>query len=68
MLDKEALREEFRKNGKSQKDIAVMLNISERTMCRRMKSGVFGSDEVLIMVKELGISDPQDIFFAEVVT
>ena len=33
-----------------------------------MKKGVFGSDEIHIMIETLEIKDPMDIFFAEKVS
>ena len=68
MLDKNALRAEIVKNGLTQKDVAKKLNISEKTFISRMKKGVFGTDEVEIMVDYLGIKNPVEIFFANSVT
>jgi transcriptional regulator with XRE-family HTH domain len=64
MLDKNALRAEIVRNGLTQKDVAKKLNISEKTFISRMKRGVFGTDEVEIMVDYLGIKNPVEIFFA----
>lgn len=66
MLDRNALRAEFVRNGMTQKDIAKMLGISEKTFISRMKKGVFGTDEVEIMVDKLNIKNWQKIFFAKV--
>lgn len=68
MLDRNALRAEFVRNGMTQKDIAKMLGISEKTFISRMKKGVFGTDEVEIMVDKLNIKNWQKIFFAKMVT
>jgi len=68
MLDRNALRAEIVRNGFTQKDVAKMLDISEKTFISRMKKGVFGTDEVEIMIKNLNIKDPTEIFFADKVT
>lgn len=68
MLDRNALRAEIVRNGLTQKAVANKLGISEKTFISRMKKGVFGTDEVEIMIKELGIINPNSIFFAREVT
>ena len=68
MLDRNALRAEIVRNGKNQKEIAKILGISEKTLISRMKKGVFGTDEVEILIRELNIKNPSDIFFAQEVT
>lgn len=49
----------------TQKDMAKRLNIAPKTFYGKMKKGVFGSDEIEIMVDELGIDQPWNIFFAK---
>ena len=68
MLDRNALKAEIVRNGKTQKDVAIELNMSEKTFISRMKKGVFGTDEVEKMIAVLKIADPQSIFFAKEVT
>lgn len=68
MINTDELRGIFAKNGKSQSDIAKMLNITPKTFYTRMQKGVFGSDEIQIMIDELHIDNPMDIFFAKKVT
>lgn len=53
------------KRKKTQKDIAKILNISPKTFYAKMAKGVFGSDEIEIMIDELQIENPIDIFFAK---
>lgn len=53
------------KNEKTQSDIAKMLGISPKTFYAKMKKGVFGSDEIEIMIERLNIDDPMSIFFAK---
>ena len=68
MLDKNALRAEIVKNGLTQKDVAKMIGISEKTFITRMSRGAFGTDEAEIMIRELKIKNPARIFFANTVT
>ncbi len=68
MLDRNALRAEIVRNGLNQKDVAQMLNMSEKTFISRMKKGIFGTDEVEIMIEKLDIQNPMAIFFAQTVT
>lgn len=68
MVDKNALRAEFVKNGYTQKDIAKMLGMSEKTLCLRMSNGKFGTDEAQVLIEKLNIKNPAEIFFANKVT
>lgn len=53
------------KNGFSQSDVATMIGITPKTFYEKMKNGVFGSDEIQIMIDELNIENPIAIFFAK---
>ena len=68
MIDRNALKAEFVRNGYTQKDIAKILNISEKTLIARLNKGVFGTDEAQILVEKLHIKNPAAIFFAKQVT
>ena len=68
MIDTNELRGIIAKNGKSQADIAKMLHITPKTFYMKMQKGVFGSDEIQIMIDHLHINNPMDIFFAQEVT
>lgn len=68
MLDRNALRAEIVRNGLTQKDVAKKIGISEKTFISRMKKGVFGTDEVEVMIRELNLKNPVSIFFAREVT
>lgn len=68
MLNRNALKAEIVKNGLTQKDVAEMLGISEKTFISRMKKGAFGTDEAAIMIRNLDIQNPAAIFFANEVT
>lgn len=41
-----------------------MIGITPKTFYDKMKNGVFGSDEIQIMIDELHIDNPMPIFFA----
>lgn len=68
MINTAELRGVIAKNGKTQSDVAKMLGMSPKTFYLRMNKGVFGSDEIQIMIDELHIDNPMDIFFAKIVT
>ena len=68
MVNTNELRGVIAKNGKSQSDVAKMLRISPKTFYTKMQKGVFGSDEIQVMIDELHIENPMEIFFAKEVT
>ena len=49
----------------TQSAIAAKIGITPKTFYEKMKNGVFGSDEIQIMIDELNIEDPVAIFFAK---
>ena len=56
------------RKGHTQKSLAKILGMSEKTFYERMKNKVFGSDEIEKLVEVLEISDPMPIFFSNLVT
>lgn len=68
MVNTDKLRGIFAENKKTQTDIANMIGVTPKTFYMRMQKGVFGSDEIQIMIDELHIENPMDIFFAKAVT
>lgn len=48
--------------GLSQAKVAKEIGMRPETFYRKIKAGVFGTDEVQKMIKLLDISDPADIF------
>lgn len=64
MIKTDELRGIIAKNGLSQTDVAKMLGVTPKTFYEKMKNGVFGSDEIQIMIDELHIDNPMPIFFA----
>lgn len=65
MIRTDELKGIIAKNGLSQSKVAKMLGITPKTFYTKMKSGVFGSDEIQIMIDNLNIDNPTDIFFAK---
>ncbi len=63
MIKTNELRGIIAKNGYSQADVAGMIGITPKTFYEKMKIGVFGSDEIQIMIDNLKIEDPMKIFF-----
>ena len=64
MIKTDELRGIIAKNKLSQTDVAKMIGVTPKTFYEKMKIGVFGSDEIQIMIDELHIDDPMPIFFA----
>ena len=65
MIKTDELKGEIARNGFSQSDVAKMIGITPKTNYEKMKNGVFGSDEIEIMIEKLNIRDPMAIFFAK---
>lgn len=64
MIKPDELRGIIAKNKLSQTDVAKMIGVTPKTFYEKMKNGVFGSDEIQIMIDKLHIEDPMPIFFA----
>ena len=65
MIRTDELKVVIAKNGYSQSDVAGMIGVTPKTFYEKMKIGVFGSDEIQIMIEKLHINDPISIFFAK---
>ena len=63
MIKVNELKAEIVKNNLTQADVAKMIGVTPKTFYTKMKRGVFGSDEIQIMIKNLNIKNPMDIFF-----
>lgn len=50
------------KNGLTQQEVAKLIGISPKTFYRKMKRGIFGTDEVEKMIQILNIQNPAEIF------
>ena len=51
--------------GFTQKQVAKTLGMTPRTFYRKMKTGVFGTDEVHKMIDILKIEDPISVFLSK---
>ena len=65
MVNTDKLRGIMAERRKTQTDMARVIGISPKTFYTRMKKKEFGSDEIQIMIKELDITNPMEIFFAK---
>ena len=63
MIKTDELRGIIAKNGFSQSDVAAKIGITPKTFYEKMKIGIFGSDEIEVMINMLHIDDPVPIFF-----
>lgn len=68
MIDVNKLRGRMAEKGRSGQDMAKVIKKTPKTFYAKMKAGVFDSDEIEAMVKDLEIENPLEIFFAEEVT
>lgn len=67
MVNVDKLRGVIAERGLSQRQVARMLGISEKTFYSRMKTGRFWSSEINKLISLLDITQPKDIFFPTVV-
>ena len=65
LINTDRLRGIIAEKRLTQQDVAAMIGVTPKTFYDKMKKGVFGSDEIEIMVEKLNISDPMNIFFAK---
>ena len=68
MIDVNKLKGSIVSAGKTQTDVAKRLGITPKTFSIKLKKGVFGSDEIEVMIDYLSIEDPLSIFFVKEVT
>ena len=68
MVDIEKLRHLLAQRGYSQRELAKMLGISERTLSKRMRERKFHSQEMQIKASALYMENPEQIFFAQKVS
>jgi len=67
MIRIDLLNGEIARAGFNKASLARKIGIAPRTFYNKEKKGVFGSDEIVKIVKECGITDPVRIFFPEFV-
>lgn len=59
------IKAEMIRKGINHKELAKLLEISERTLTNRFKKQVFNSNEILKIIKILDLKNPAEIFFAD---
>lgn len=65
MINVNALKGKIAERGKTQTDVAKAIGIAPKTFYDKMSKGVFGSDEIEVMIDYLSIEDPMKIFFGK---
>ena len=65
MINTNKLRGIFAEKNYTQKDIARIIGVSQKTFYAKMAKGIFGSDEIQKMIDTLEISNPMEIFFVQ---
>lgn len=68
MLNVPEFKAAMARKGYTQKALAEILGISEKTFTSRLKEKRFGTDEIEQLIPVLEISDPMSIFFDGLVT
>ena len=64
MIRTDKLRGIISEKGFSQAKVAEAIGITPKTFYEKMSKGVFGSDEIEVMIRILHIDNPVEIFFA----
>ena len=65
MIDVVELRGIMAKREVSQAKMAKILGMTPKTFYLKMKKGIFDSDEIGVMIRELDIKNPLDVFFLQ---
>ena len=65
MIRTDKLRGKIAERGYTQTDMAKAIGVTPKTFYAKMKAGVFGSDEIEIMIDKLQIEEPLAIFFVK---
>ena len=68
MIDVNKLRGRMAEKCRNGQDMAKVIGKTPKTFYAKMKAGVFDSDEIEAMVRDLEIKNPMEIFFANEVT
>jgi hypothetical protein len=68
MVNVNKLRGLMAERGRTGKDMAAVIKKTPKTFYEKMKKGTFDSDEIIAIVKDLAITNPLEIFFADEVT
>ena len=63
MFNASELRAEIARSGLKYKDVAKSIGVTATTFSKKMRDGSFGITEAGIMIRLLGIQNPDAIFF-----
>lgn len=63
-MNTDKLRGIIAERGYSQRKIAEVIGVTEKTFYTKMKKGVFGTDEAEAMISFLNIENPSEIFLS----
>ena len=67
-MQQQDLKAEIVRKGFTQKDVAKQMGMSDKTFYRKMKNGIWGTDEASQLIEILNLENPARIFFAKKVT
>lgn len=65
MINTSKLRGIIAERNRTQADVAIAIGIDPNTFYRKMKRGIFNSNEMQKMVEYLDIKNPGEVFFAQ---
>ena len=65
MINTNELKGRIVAKGYTQKEVAEIIGMRPETLSRKLRLGVFGTDEVDKLVEVLAIENPWEIFFAK---
>lgn len=65
MVATDKLRGIIAERGLSQRKVAKILGMTEKTFYTKMQKGVFGTDEAEKMIDALSIDEPAEIFLVK---
>lgn len=68
MVNTNKLKGKLKEMAMTQKQMAKVIGISERSFNSKINKGSFKANEIAIMIDALGIDDPVPIFFVKEVT
>lgn len=68
MINVAKLKGKIAEKGTSQRKLAKKMNITAKTFYDKMKKGIFTNVEIEVLIKELDIKNPMEIFFTDKVS
>ena len=65
MMNTNLLKAEIVRNGLTQKEFCKSIKMAQSTFIRKIRKGVFNTDEIERMVNVLNLKRPEQIFFGK---